>query len=222
MSIGTRASGHYERAFAGYLRDCGIPYVSVDDARRALLPEGTCLRVTESDPDHPGQTRTRALKSFDFVVYGGSSNLLIDVKGRKIGRKAAESVQTRGRTGRLESWVTLDDIASLHAWERLFGGGFCAAFVFVYWCAEQPPGELFQEIIEHQGRWYAVRGIMLSDYTKAMKTRSPRWRTVDLRASDFDRLSRPFSARFGPCDPITGDLLETRAERLLDALGSPA
>lgn len=222
MSTGMRASGHYERAFAGHLRDCGIPYVSVDDARRALLPEGAALRLTEADPSDPGKTRSRALKSFDFVVYGGSSNLLIDVKGRKVGRKAAESVRTTGKTGRLESWVTLDDIDSLRAWERLFGGGFCAAFVFVYWCVERPPGELFQEIIEHQGRWYAVRGILLADYMRAMKSRSPRWRTVDLRAQDFDRLSRPFSARFGPSTPITGDLLDTQADRLMDALGSLA
>lgn len=215
------ARGHYERAFEHHLRDGGIPYVSVDDARRALLPERASLRVTETDPSDPAETRSRALKSFDFVVYGGASNLLVDIKGRKIGRKAAETAATAKRppkVGRLESWVTLDDIDSLRAWERLFGGGFSAAFVFVYWCVERPPGELFQEIIEHQGRWYAVRGVSLSDYCSAMKVRSPRWRTVDLRTADFDRLSRPFTARFGPVEPITGDLMDQTTDRLLETL----
>ena len=54
--------------------------------------------------------------------------------------------KTVARSGRLESWVTLDDVQSMSAWERLFGPGFEAAFVFIYWCAEEPPDGLFQEI----------------------------------------------------------------------------
>ena len=43
-------SVHYEAAFEGYLRDRGVPYVSVDEAKKALFA-------------------TAKLKSFDFVVY---------------------------------------------------------------------------------------------------------------------------------------------------------
>lgn len=183
---------HYEQAFETYLRAQRVPYVAVDEARKALLPENARLTVTDSEGE-PG--RPRSLKSFDFVIYphaasagtGNTANLLIDVKGRK--------VSSRGRggdvTGRLETWVTEEDVASLTAWQTLFGPGFRSAFAFVFWCDAQPPDGLFQHIIEHRDRWYAVRGILLDDYAACMRSRSVKWRTVHLGTADFDRLSRP-------------------------------
>lgn len=182
---------HYERAFEAYLRERRIPYVAVNEARKALLPPKTQLRL-----DNPGEP-SAALKSFDFVVYGENTNLLIEIKGRKVpARKNPGSTAAR-----LESWVTLDDVASLRSWERLFGPGYEGAFVFVYHCEDQPPDGLFQEVIERDGRWYALRAIALDEYETSMKTRSPRWRTVDLPKEAFARLSRPFSAPGAP----TGD-----------------
>ncbi len=211
---------HYERAFETFLRQRRIPYVAVDEARKALLPPDASFRVAGS-PDGAGGG-DEALKSFDFVLYGEACNFLIDVKGRKVLKRAkalpspesdAISMLARltssgfagsatGRTrssasrptgvGRLESWVTEDDIHSLDVWQRLFGEGFVAAFVFVYWCDEQPPDGLFQEIMEYQGRWYALRAIRLENYTRAMRQRSPKWKTVDLARTDFERLSQPF------------------------------
>lgn len=182
---------HYERAFEEFLRSRRIPYVAVDEARKALLPDGASLRLApasgESQPGtgHPGA----ALKSFDFVIYGDSgSNLLIDVKGRRVAPSRAG-----GLTARLESWVTLDDIASLRTWQELFGPGFEAAFVFVYWCEVQPPDALFQEIMEHRGAWYALRAVRLDEYQRVMKVRSPRWGTVDIAPAIFERVSQPFS-----------------------------
>src|SRR5438067_1897458 len=56
---------HYEAAFEAYLRQRGIPYVAVDEAKRALFANAK-------------------LKGFDFVVYSKNGpNLLIDVKGRQ-------------------------------------------------------------------------------------------------------------------------------------------
>src|SRR5688572_14251034 len=113
---------HYERAFEEYLRSRRIPYVSVDEARKALLPDSAQLRVSASD------SRQTALKSFDFVVYGDGMNLLLDVKGRRVVPRRSKSpnpvVTPRSR---LESWVTEDDIHSLTHWERLFGESFQAA-----------------------------------------------------------------------------------------------
>src|SRR5918999_457877 len=58
-------SVHYEAAFEAYLRDRAIPYVAVDEAKKALFANAK-------------------LKSFDFVVYSKTGpNLLIDVKGRQ-------------------------------------------------------------------------------------------------------------------------------------------
>jgi len=113
---------HYEQAFEHYLRSNRVPYVAVDEARKALLPAD----------EPPG-----SLKSFDFVVYGPSRNLLLDVKGRKYS----------GRSGRrMENWVTRDDIDGLERWGRLFGEGFEPTFIFVYWCQAQPPDALFEEV----------------------------------------------------------------------------
>jgi hypothetical protein len=184
---------HYERAFEGFLRARRIPYVAVDEARKALVPAALA-------PDSP------ALKSFDFVIYGIESslnglgglgltgNLLVDIKGRRISSSAS---RTGLRTGRMETWATLDDVESLAHWERLFGEGFQAAFVFVYACDAQPPDALFQEVFEDRGTWYALRAVTLSAYRAAMKTRSPKWRTVDIPRRVFEQISTPLTLGFG-------------------------
>jgi hypothetical protein len=200
---------HGERAFEAFLRARRTPYVSVNEARRSLLPD-----------DGPAD-----LKSFDFVVYTaatsvGGANLLVDVKCRRLPAlrppsppppplrivgvdgvpRTAAHTPSRNRSGRLESWATLEDVRSLRAWEGLFGAGFKAAFVFVYWCdatpgaggAAQPPDGLFDEVFLEGGRWYAVRGVLLDDYQPAMQVRSARWQTVDLPPARFERLSDGF------------------------------
>jgi hypothetical protein len=168
---------HYEHAFEEYLRARRIPYVAVDEARKSLLPDPALLR---------GE-RGPALKSFDFVIYGQGSNLLVEVKGRQIAPRKG------GAPGRLESWVTLDDVTSLERWEGLFGPEFQAAFVFVYWCESQPPDALFQEVFEQRGRWYALRAVRVRDYKPAMKVRSPKWGTVHVPGEVFEKISSPFA-----------------------------
>src|SRR5207237_5545420 len=91
---------HYEAAFEAYLRQRGIPYVAVDEAKKALFSNAK-------------------LKSFDFVVYSKTGpNLLIDVKGRQMKDCASKrSFQT---------WTTERDIEDLMQWEQVFGEGFKA------------------------------------------------------------------------------------------------
>lgn len=183
----TQRRHHYEAAFEDFLRSSRIPYVAVDEAKKALLPESASprLEVHRADVD-----RASSVKSFDFVIYGESQNLLLEVKGRRVSpRTLAASARSR-----LENWVTQDDVDSLATWGALFGQGFEPAFVFVYWCEEQPPDALFQEIFESRGRWYALRCVLLSDYRANMKVRSPRWRTVDIASSRFEQISQPFTA----------------------------
>jgi len=172
---------HYERAFERYLRSNRIPYVAVDEAKKALLPDGSVLRIES------GEGTTRALKSFDFVVYGESTNLLVEVKGRRLPKAGARGGQ------RLESWVSADDVESLEVWRRLFGPGFDAAIVFIYRCEDQPPDGLFDEVIACEGGWYTTRAVTLDDYRARMRVRSPRWRTVDLARADFERVAHPFA-----------------------------
>lgn len=174
---------HYEQAFEEYLRRRRIPYVAVDEAKKALLPRGAAA---------PGDADAApALKSFDFVVYGQSGNVLAEVKGRRV------------VTTRMECWVTREDVESLARWERLFGPGFDAAFVFVYWFDGQPPDGLFQEVFAHGDRWYALRTVRVGDYARAMRVRSRAWGTIDLSRESFERLSAPFAP--SPSSLLVGD-----------------
>lgn len=195
--MGHRRS-EYERAFEAHLREVGAPYVSVNEAKRALLPEGARLDVDRGSAID-GEPLRSTLKSFDFVVYGSETNLLVDVKGRKIGARRARGSCAPGR---LESWVTEDDVESLGVWESVFGEGFRSAFVFLYQCEAQPPSALFQEVFEHQGRWYAVRAVWLDSYREAMQQRSLRWRTVHVPTEAFERISQPLC---GVVDRVPSD-----------------
>jgi hypothetical protein len=161
---------HYDRAFEYYLRANAIPYIAVDEAKRALSPgqlAGTKIK----------------LKSFDFVVYSKSGqNLLVDVKGRK----------HAGKTGRaFQNWVTNDDVKCLRKWQGIFGEDFDPAFAFLFWCDTQPPDALFHEVFEYNERWYAVLAVRLSDYAEHMRPRSAKWDTVSLPAKSFDSVNRP-------------------------------
>jgi len=171
---------HYEQAFEHYLRANRIPYIAVDEAKKALLPANDAMP---------------AIKSFDFVVYGPDGrNLLLDVKGRKLAA-ARPNGGGRGRGGRLDNWVTREDVEGLTRWGELFGAGFEAMFLFMYWCERQPPDALYEEIFEFGGRWYALRETPLDAYRREMHTRSPRWGTLCVSSEAFDRISRPFSMR---------------------------
>lgn len=177
---------HYESAFEAYLRTRRIPYVAVDEARKALLPQVNAAG-------------SGALKSFDFVLYGQSGNLLAEVKGRR-------APAFTGRSRRLEHWVTRDDVESLLEWERLFGAMFEAAFIFIFLHEQQPPDALFEELFTHAGHWYALRVVSVRTYARAMHSRSQRWGTVDIEHAVFEQLSEPFTPsrldRCGDSPPI--------------------
>ncbi|MFN7020476.1 MAG: HYExAFE family protein [Phycisphaerales bacterium] len=176
-----RLTHPYERAFETYLRARRIPYVAVHEARRALLPP----------PTSPASSTPDAIKSFDFLVYGRNTNLLVDVKGRRVPPAAGTPRRTPAR---LQTWVSAEDVEALRHWQQLFGPGFGAALVFVYsFGPQQPPDACFAEVLEHGGVWYALRVALLEEYAAAMKPRSPRWRTVDVPAREFERIGRPFA-----------------------------
>lgn len=160
---------HCETAFEEHLRRLRLPYVAVDEARKALLP------LDGADD---------ALKSFDFLVSLPDRRLLVDIKGRKL------RLGRGGRVGRQENWVTREDLRSLAQWESIFGNGFRAVFVFAYWTDLQPPDGVFDQLLEHRGRWYALRCVERRDYAIHARTRSPKWGTVDLDTETFSRLSR--------------------------------
>jgi hypothetical protein len=156
-------SVHYEAAFEGYLRDKGIPYVSVDEAKKALFENSR-------------------LKSFDFVVYSKAGpNLLVDIKGRQC--------STNSRSRSFQTWATQEDIDDLAQWEQVFGDGFCALLGFVYWI--DPPIAPETGMFRFRDRWYWMFGVNLAEYRQRMRARSAKWRTVCLGAADFRELAKP-------------------------------
>ena len=160
---------HYEAAFEAYLRQRGVPYVAVDEAKKALFSSAK-------------------LKSFDFVVYSKNGpNLLIDVKGRQLKR-------TKSKRG-FESWTTERDVEDLMQWEQVFGDGFKAVFSFVYWVDGPPEGaDPEPGLFQFRERWYLLMGIDLTEYRNSMRRRSAKWETVSLPAQAFRDLAKPIES----------------------------
>ena len=209
---------HYEAAFEGFLRDRRIPYVAVDEAKKALFANAK-------------------LKSFDFVVYPQNKpRLLVDVKGR--------SLRNRAKRSGFETWATEADVKDLLQWEQVFGEGFTAVFGFVYWIDPPLPGLQMamgdvgengrkggwengrsgetatgrradaatssaslptaygvpptssdeQGVYQFRDRWYLLMGIDLAEYRDHMRRRSAKWETVCLPAEDFRSLARPIES----------------------------
>jgi hypothetical protein len=157
---------HYEAAFEDYLQAQGVPYVAVDEARRAAF-------------------RDVRLKSFDFIVYSrGPANWLVDIKGRS---------HSPGRDGRRPGWVnwaTLDDLDGLEQWETVFGLGFRGLLVFAYLidAAADPPAEIVHRFRDER---YVFAGVPLDLYRENAIVRSPKWGTVNMRRADFATHVRP-------------------------------
>ena len=172
---------HYEQAFESLLQQRQVPYVAVDQAKKALF----------------GPVR---LKSFDFIIYPPRGpRILTDVKGRKLSRKSFQ----RGRLG--QTWTTLDDVESLRRWQRVFGAGYLAAFVFAYWLCDDdpddhpdpnstapPPADPPGSIATFEQRDYTFVVAELNAYQRQMRPRSSSWQTVYVPARPFARCARPF------------------------------
>ncbi|MEZ6064873.1 MAG: HYExAFE family protein [Planctomycetaceae bacterium] len=170
-------SNHYDAAFEAWLRAQRLPYVAVDESRRALLADAS-------------------LKSFDFVVYAaGGENLLVDVKGRRF--------PTAGRPGghRWENWATRDDLDSLLRWQTVFGAGFRSVLLFTYDVqGGQWPHADAEALWRFRDREYAFYAVWADEFAAEMTTRSRSWDTVTLPAAAYRRLRCPLSDLLGPSD----------------------
>jgi hypothetical protein len=159
---------HYEAAFDACLRKLGVPFLPVDEAKKASF-------------------RDAKLKSFDFIVYStAGTNWLVDIKGR---RWAARGSQRRPTW---ENWVTQADLDGLAQWETVFGDGFAALLVFAY--ALQPHDDPPPEIVTtHHDRRYVFAGIPRAQYAAEARIRSPKWGTVNMPVRAFAAAVRPLA-----------------------------
>jgi hypothetical protein len=88
-----------------------------------------------------------------------------------------------------ETWATEQDVNDLMQWEQVFGEGFKAVLMFIYWI--EPPLSAGLGMYQHRDRWYMVMGIDLAEYRSRMRRRSAKWETVCLPAQEFRSLARP-------------------------------
>lgn len=161
---------HYDAAFENYLRAAKIPYVAVDEQRRALAQD-------------------TSIKSLDFIVYSQSGpNLLVDVKGR------TEIFPDQKQKRRWENWATMEDILGLQQWQKLFGEGFISSLVFAY---QLPPNSMsnnLEKLFSYKGNLYAFYLVKIDEYRLKMKSRSQSWQTVFLHQQDFHEIRQPVDA----------------------------
>jgi len=174
---------HYETAFEAYLRDRRLAYVAVDESRRSSLD------------DEP-------VKSIDFIVYGagGSSKLLIDVKGRRYPGGAKERPRHIW-----QNWVEREDVEGLGRWELSFGPEYRGLLVFAYYIlphVELRPGTA--DVWVWRGRRYLMRAVPVADYRLHMRVRSPKWDTVHLPTAAFRSIVRPLRDYTHPHEVTSG------------------
>jgi hypothetical protein len=152
---------HYERAFKNWLIDNSVPYIVVDEHKRAAFSR-------------------RKVKSFDFLVYSRSEQILIaEVKGRKFTGNSFAKM-----TG-FECWVTTDDVNGLASWQQVFGPSHHAIFVFAYRIEKVDVDFDGRKVFDFDANRYVFFIVSLENYKRFMKPRSPKWRTLTLPADKF-------------------------------------
>ncbi len=151
----------YEQAFENWLIDNRIQYIAVDEHKKTAFER--CK-----------------IKSFDFLVYAhGGQTIIAEVKGRKF--KGTSFAKLAG----LECWVTADDVDGLANWQKIFGAGHQAVFVFTYDVEKIDVDFDGRDVFDFKASRYVFFCIKLGDYRRAMKRRSPKWQTVTLPADKF-------------------------------------
>lgn len=155
---------HYEAAFGAWLRWLEIPYVAVNESRRAV-------------------TGNRSLKNVDFIVspVAASRSWLVDVKGRRFPTGSSY----------WKNWSTADELASLANWETVFGDRFTGLLVFAYNVIGDQAPLPAEELFVYHGGLYAFVAMRLDHYTSWSKPLSARWGTVTVPVARFRSLARP-------------------------------
>ena len=159
---------HYEAAFEELLRQHGVPYIAVDEAKRSVLADG------------------QSIKSLDFIVASqGRGTWLVDVKGRRFPSGDDESKQY------WRNWSTRDDLASLAQWEELFGQSFCGLLVFAYNIVGDP-ALARRSTFRVSRRSVRVRCRAAGRLRRRAHDISESWDTVAMPTAEFRQLARPF------------------------------
>jgi hypothetical protein len=119
---------------------------------------------------------------------------LVDVKGRRF--PAADEQRQYWK-----NWSTQDDLRAMAAWERLFGGGFRALFVFAYAITGDRSPLPAEQLVTYRKGLYAFVGVQLRDYVCYARPISAAWQTVALSSQKFREIARPVEEFFRICEP---------------------
>jgi hypothetical protein len=170
----------YEAAFEAYLRSRRIPYVAVDESKRSLFGDGS-------------------LKSLDFIVSpADGASWLVDVKGRRFPTASGEGQQY------WKNWSTRDDLQSLAAWQRLFGGGFQSLLVFAYDVLGDRAPLPAEQLFACRGSLYGFLAVRLEDYAFHARPISLAWDTVAMPTACFRQAAVPVEALFSQPSAVAG------------------
>jgi len=154
-----KRDNHYEAAFEEFLRQRQIPYVAVDETKRALLGDAS-------------------LKSLDFIVSTPLGNSwLVDVKGRRFPAGAQKQYW--------KNWSTRDDLRSLTAWQRLFGPASRGLLVFAYDVVGDRAPLAEDQLFAYHDKLYGFVGIELSQYATYSRPISKAWDTLAIPTKRF-------------------------------------
>lgn len=169
----TRRHIHYEDAFEDYLRSQGLPYIAVDQHKKAIFSGAR-------------------IKSFDFLLYRPAGpTWLVDIKGRKF------PYDGPGGKRYWENWVTHEDLDGLAEWQRAFGEGFQAVLVFAYWLTVAGGRLPAAHVHAYRGEYYSFLCVALDEYAPHVRERSAKWGTVTVPAPTFRKLARPLPEMLG-------------------------
>lgn len=167
---------HYEAAFEAWVRAARVPYVMVDEKRRALKNSGS-------------------MKSLDFIVSPPHhENLLVDVKGRKYPRSH------RPDGGKWTNWAHEEDLHYMREWEELFGEGFRALLVFAYEAVLPEKYPELEPYFAFRNRYYSFFGVWADDYRARDRLISPSWETVGLTAAEYRDVRFPLHELIAPTE----------------------
>ncbi len=198
---------HYEAAFEDYLRAERIPYVAVNEQRRAIEREGTLKNLDFIlSPDQEFQKTNKDSKNIEGVPNTrkacgldacelknknqqnilipttlNQTQWLIDIKGRRF---PSGSQYWR-------NWTTRDEIDSLDRWCNRFGKGFDAALVFTYQLVGERSPVPVEQVHYFRNQAYAFVAVRLYDYWLASQTLSTSWETISVPTAKFRQIARP-------------------------------
>ncbi len=163
---------HYELAFENFLRDKGLLYIAVNEAKR---------------PIYKGQR----VKNFDFIIYTGRSMILADIKGKQFPYES--------KLGRnyWENWIGLDDGKYLALWKRIFGGQTKGLIIFVYLIKYKQDLNSFKDVYKFKGKYYGLAAIEIDKYLDNSKPRSKHgkgtFNAISISREKMPLLTKPLS-----------------------------